>query len=361
MDDKFLVISCDGGGIRGVIPSLLLQDLSQSVIDDVDFFAGTSTGSVIALGLAGGVPIDRMVAYYEDPAICAGFFSPHESSDEHARHSHLPGLAGKIEEKVEQGLDEITHNKIADSLLFPQYSNQGRLEVLKEMLPEATVDDLWTRRRKRALAATFALDVTAGGRRTWTPTVISNLPGNDQLRGTTLVDAAMCSTSAPLGYEGWRLDNGISYADGAVYANNPSAVALATLSGSGVLGERGLSRVVCLSLGTGFNLGSYPIESGPPADHPWGMLGWLWPFETAETEKFPLLGAYSAGSLQASDLVSRELLGRSRYRRANVDLEEAISFSACDKVGKMTELTRRYMAGREWKEIKAWVEESFSR
>lgn len=360
MSDNFLVISCDGGGIRGVIPSLLLQDLSQSLIDSVDFFAGTSTGSVIALGLAGGVTIDQMVEYYEDPAICAGFFARYEIPHDHKVDSGLPGLIEKIGQKIEEGLDKVARNKIVDSLLFPQYSNEGRLEVLETMLPEATVEEVRVKNGKLVLATTFALDMTVDGRQTWRPTVISNLPEHNGLQGVSLVDAAMCSTSAPLGYEGWKLDNGVCYADGAVYANNPCAIALATLANSSVLGEEGLSRVYCLSLGTGFNFGSYPIQKGLSAKYAWGVLGWLTPFATDEVEKFPLMAAYSAGSLQSSDLVSRELLGHSRFRRANVDLKESISFSACDKLETMTKVTREYMQGSEWREIKNWIEESFT-
>src|SRR5262245_9236130 len=54
----YRILSCDGGGIRGVITAKLLQALDPSVIKNIDLFAGTSTGSIIALGLASGVPID---------------------------------------------------------------------------------------------------------------------------------------------------------------------------------------------------------------------------------------------------------------------------------------------------------------
>ena len=358
--DKFLVISCDGGGIRGVIPALLLQDLTQEVLDNVNLYAGTSTGSVIALSLAGGVPIDQVVDYYQDPEICAGFFSPYEHQVESEEmHQGIKKLLEAAAKKVESKLDETAIGKLVSSLLYPQYSNEGRLQVLKTMLPSGTVADLLESHGKFALAATFELNVTVSGQRTWMPTVISNLPENNRLEGISLVDAAMCSTSAPLGYAAWQLDNGVYYADGAVYANNPSAVALATLSNSGVLGPRGLERVFLLSLGTGFNFGSYPIEEGLPGEYPWGMLGWLWPHETEYVEKFPLISAYSAGSLQSADLVSRELLGRDRFRRGNVDLSQSISFSACDKVSLMTELTQEYMATDEWREIKGWVAENF--
>ena len=79
MDEpKCLIVRCDAGGIRGVVTTLLLQDLQTQVpnfLDRVDVFAGTSTGAIIALGLAGGVHIDTLVNLYQSPGNCSKIFS----------------------------------------------------------------------------------------------------------------------------------------------------------------------------------------------------------------------------------------------------------------------------------------------
>ena len=67
----YRILSCDGGGIRGVITAKLLQALDPSVIKNIDLFAGTSTGSIIALGLASGVPIDTIVELYSSQKACS--------------------------------------------------------------------------------------------------------------------------------------------------------------------------------------------------------------------------------------------------------------------------------------------------
>ena len=67
----YRVLTCDGGGIRGVITAKLLQALDRSVLDSIDLFAGTSTGSIIALGLASGVPIDTIVDLYSSQECCS--------------------------------------------------------------------------------------------------------------------------------------------------------------------------------------------------------------------------------------------------------------------------------------------------
>src|SRR5688572_2272317 len=62
----YLILSFDGGGIRGLIAALLVQQLDQEyhLLERVDLFAGTSTGGLLALGLASGVPIDNLVQVY---------------------------------------------------------------------------------------------------------------------------------------------------------------------------------------------------------------------------------------------------------------------------------------------------------
>ncbi len=50
------ILSVDGGGIRGIIPALVLAELERltgSPADDLfDLVAGTSTGGLIALGIS---------------------------------------------------------------------------------------------------------------------------------------------------------------------------------------------------------------------------------------------------------------------------------------------------------------------
>lgn len=70
---KKIILSIDGGGMRGIIPACLLARLEADLVKDAperkarDVFsliAGTSTGAVIAGGLAAGVPASRIVDLY---------------------------------------------------------------------------------------------------------------------------------------------------------------------------------------------------------------------------------------------------------------------------------------------------------
>jgi predicted acylesterase/phospholipase RssA len=63
----YTILSLDGGGIRGLYTARLLQRLAlaaPSFLDKVDLFAGTSTGGILALGLAAGFKPEELVALY---------------------------------------------------------------------------------------------------------------------------------------------------------------------------------------------------------------------------------------------------------------------------------------------------------
>jgi predicted acylesterase/phospholipase RssA len=62
------VLSIDGGGIRGIIPAVLLAELERqtgrATRETFDFIAGTSSGALTAAALAAGVPAERIVTLY---------------------------------------------------------------------------------------------------------------------------------------------------------------------------------------------------------------------------------------------------------------------------------------------------------
>src|SRR5215213_7488192 len=66
------VLSIDGGGIRGIIPALVLAELerltARPVFELFDLIAGTSTGGILACALAGPDPLSAadVVALYEE-------------------------------------------------------------------------------------------------------------------------------------------------------------------------------------------------------------------------------------------------------------------------------------------------------
>jgi len=72
----FKILSLDGGGIRGVLSVRLLQEFETKLLEKTgkqlheyfDMIAGTSTGSIIAAGIAKGLTTDKLLKLYQDNA-----------------------------------------------------------------------------------------------------------------------------------------------------------------------------------------------------------------------------------------------------------------------------------------------------
>ncbi len=68
---RYRILAIDGGGIRGIVTTILLDRLSSDPelagwLDSVDLIAGTSTGGLIALGLAHGLSPAELGQFYEE-------------------------------------------------------------------------------------------------------------------------------------------------------------------------------------------------------------------------------------------------------------------------------------------------------
>lgn len=75
--NPFLILSLDGGGIKGLFSAAILakleEDLNIQLSDHFDLVSGTSTGGIIALGLGAGLRPAQIVEFYvrEGPSIFA--------------------------------------------------------------------------------------------------------------------------------------------------------------------------------------------------------------------------------------------------------------------------------------------------
>lgn len=66
--DRRYVLSIDGGGIRGILPACVLVEFERVTgklaRETFSFAAGTSTGAIIAAGVAAGIPATRILDIY---------------------------------------------------------------------------------------------------------------------------------------------------------------------------------------------------------------------------------------------------------------------------------------------------------
>ncbi|HZK53451.1 MAG TPA: patatin-like phospholipase family protein [Desulfosporosinus sp.] len=208
----------DGGGVKGALTVVLLRRLQQifpQLLDTTDFFAGTSTGSFIALGLAYGIGTEQLVNLY---------------SEENAKFIFTP-----------------PHFEVFQ----PKYDHSHLKEVLLRVFPEGM--RLAELIKHRVLVPSFAVNAPMEG--FWYPVFNNNFP-NSLTQNEKVIDIALSSSAAPFYFPAYN-----HQIDGAVFANNPSPAAI-VLAVDTELGQQNLGDIVLLSLGTGLNpSSSLPILS----------------------------------------------------------------------------------------------------
>ncbi len=272
----YRILSLDGGGIRGLLTTVLLERLQEAVpgwLDRVDLLAGTSTGGIIALGLAYGLsPRTLRNLYYEKgPEIFA-----------------------------DSVLDDIAD---MGRLLGAEY-NLGPLEtILRQVVGDTRLGEL----RRRVLISAFDLDNDgADGTRRWKAKFFHNFPGSDSDGDMPAYKVALYTSAAPTYFP--TVDG---YVDGGVAANNPSLAAVAqTQDRRAVIEPRpALGEIALLSLGTGI-LNQY--IAGDNLD--WGYAQWA----------RPLVNILLSSSMGVTDYQCRQLLDE-KYHRLSPELPRPIS------------------------------------
>ena len=371
-ETSYRILACDGGGIFGVITAKLLQSLDRSVLDNIDLFAGTSTGSIIALGLASGVSIDTIFDLYSSEQACSQIFRPYLPSADQAQlrqdaEAGVEATRSALEGTARASIPDLAERlrELAPLLLFPKYRSEGLRELLTRYVPDMTLAEIWTQRGKRVVAPSFQLSAaTPAGTKEWRARLFNNLPNMDWMPGfpdTKVIDAIMASAAAPVYFPAHDVPGtpgGNAFVDGGVFANNPSTAALAALIGSRINGEQGipLSRVYLLSVGTGFMAHSYPP---PDARFPYGVLGWLRPRQDDGAPAFPLVSTVFDGTSQINDFTSRLMLGTDNYIRVNPQLDQAFSMDDCGAIAGMLAATERFMTTDEWRLQSTRINEMF--
>lgn len=75
---KIKILSIDGGGIRGLIPAKVLAELEQKLNEvepgrklheHFNLICGTSTGAILAIAIALGIPAAQLVKFYKENAL----------------------------------------------------------------------------------------------------------------------------------------------------------------------------------------------------------------------------------------------------------------------------------------------------
>jgi patatin-like phospholipase/acyl hydrolase len=345
----YCILSCDGGGIRGLLPALLIQQLSSDIpffLGNVGLYAGTSAGGLVSLGLASAVPVADIVSLFENNG--SQIFTPFSSG---VSAFNTVKFRAALEARVATTSGDswfdwvIDHiEEIVAEIVYVKYNNTGLHALLNTLLPGVPLYKLLN----RVLVTTFQLNDAASGN--WAPITISNFP-NDPAAATYPVDAALSTSAAPTYFPPYQHPTFGYCIDGGVYANNPGCMAIAAALQSGVA----LADIVMLSIGTGANPENVQV-SPPPTNY--GSLMWMLPVAFNSTPASPIVSILTDGVASADAFICQQLLG-SNFRRLQVPLSSAIPLDDYQAVPQLKSAAAAYMKMPAWSQTEGWVEKNF--
>ena len=225
MNGKFYILSIDGGGLRGAYSAYLLKRIEEQWgiewCDRFDLFAGTSTGSIIAAGLAH----------------CRSASSLYEL---YAKQAYLIFRRRWFDNFIPFGLA---------SLLASRYSNDALRACLYELFGNTRLKDI--------SVPLIIPSVDIGGGRVH---VFKSAYDPEFHRDPEVLvaDAVVASCSAPTYFDPYMIDH-YPLTDGGLWANNPALVAA-------IEAKRRLGVDLCdlriLSIGTGKSKTCYGSAAG---------------------------------------------------------------------------------------------------
>lgn len=206
---KIKLLSIDGGGIRGIIPLVILSEIEKRtgkhISELFDYIAGTSTGGIIAMALT--VPATnlrteprftagRILQVYEEEG--RKIFGEKALFKQLLKEKNLPVLK---EKNISSFLDFLS------KVFNPPYSKEGINEITKKIFGDEKFEDLL----KTTIITAYETD-------TRTAQVFNSKDCNYQ--HLNLADLAKATSAAPLFFEAHEM-NKSSYVDGGMFANNP--------------------------------------------------------------------------------------------------------------------------------------------
>jgi patatin-like phospholipase/acyl hydrolase len=271
------VLSIDGGGIRGIIPAVILSAIQKQLGRDLhtyfDLIAGTSTGGIIALGI--GTACNNGKPY-----------SPDELLNLYVRNG--PAIFKQ---------DMLTPEK---QLFFPKYAPDGLEAALAGFFKDAELK-----------AALTPLLISSYDLQSQLPFFFkSHRIATDGSYNWPLAAVARATAAAPTYFPPHHLTRGsedYALVDGGVFVNNPSMAAYA--EARALYG--GFEEFVVVSAGTGNRQDRITYSAAKE----WGMIGW------ARQIAPVLMDSVS----EAVDYEMRQIPGCSYYRLQipNLQLAEA--------------------------------------
>jgi patatin-like phospholipase/acyl hydrolase len=176
----FRILSLDGGGIRGIVAAKMLsyveKQINKPLNEYFDLIVGTSTGSILAAGIATGLSSEDIVDFYISKS---SIIFPYQSLFSLKR---IPLI-------LKYGISA------------PKYSNEGLIQVLKNVFGETRLFDIGT--SPRLLVVSYdTIERNPIIFKSWRPDkAYGNVP---------LWEVCVSSSSAPTYFPAYKLDKRVN-------------------------------------------------------------------------------------------------------------------------------------------------------
>ena len=266
---KYKILAIDGGGIRGIIPAIILTEIEKRTQKQIfslfDLIAGSSSGGILALGLT-KPRLD--LAGSDSPPVA-------QYSAEELLQIYLEyGAEIFYEPFWEQLLGQLE-----DIFVQPKYSSEGRQEIIKQYFGDSPLEN----NLKEVFVTSYDIEQRI-------PIFFTNKLEKQQTKskkfrklclGFTLTDAALATSATPTYFAPYRVSsshntNGFyTLVDGGLVANNPANLAILEAQISRQENQQALNMedILVVSLGTGSLTSVYPYDQVKN----WGLLQWTKP------------------------------------------------------------------------------------
>lgn len=299
----YKILSVDGGGIRGVIPAVILQEIEaktgKKCSDLFDLLVGTSTGGIIAAGLT--VPDTKGKPKYSATQMLEIYEKFGREIFDRSFWKGVTSLGGLADEQYsEKRLEELLQSYFKDTKLT---------DCLKPLI--LTSYDI-ERRQPYFFKTRQAAD--------------------DKTRNHFLRDATRATSAAPTYFEPEEVNTAPktttkrALIDGGVFANNPAMVAYSEAIATGINPKD----ILMVSIGTGGT--NRPVKFEDAKD--WGLLGWI----------RPLLGIMMDGTADSTSFHLNLLLpgadkgAKQRFFRFDTELDKALDDLDAAQTGNINAL-----------------------
>ena len=280
MGKTIKVLSIDGGGTRGLMPSTMLYQIEQytekSITEIFDVIVGSATGGIIATALAAGLPTEQIIDIYLKKA---SFILP-----------------GNFFRKIWNPVN----------LFAPKYPNKNLKELLEDKLGCAvTLGDVYNRFGEETVFLLASLNLSPEVKQGETPQFKikifnSRNPADHQEQ---LVEVALKTSAAAVNLPIYQ-----QFGEGGNYANDPALIGLSyCLNKEGKQGyDAEIEDIKVLSLGCGSDGGSH-FSKKEIGKGNWGLIKWMG----------RLVNLVIDTNMVYTQYLMSEMLGDKKYLRIN--------------------------------------------